>query len=167
MRGKNLQCVLLMMVLGATAALAQTPPAAPPPIVHQSPSCFRPERKALVEARLNVTGTPRVFFRQHGAEDWCYVDGERILDEAMVILPEFRKGITVDYFFVTYVEDRITGRSPTVYQAVISDDCSTPVARHGGVLSLECAGGNAIAAGMGGNYTSQSVQVSPSNPDQK
>lgn len=153
--------VSILLILLATPLAAQQMPG----IIHEPPPCLRAERQPLLEARLETEGTPRVYFRQRGADSWCFVDGERLLDKAIVILPEMPKDVHLEYFFVTYVEDRITGRSPEVYTLPVQSDCQVPVGRHTGILTLDCEGGNAIAVGMTVGFGSQEVEVSPSNPD--
>ncbi|HUO84254.1 MAG TPA: hypothetical protein VM534_03985 [Thermoanaerobaculia bacterium] len=153
--------MLLLVFLLALPAIAQQ--GATPAIVHDPLPCLKADRKPLLEARLNTEGTPRVYFRERAAENWCFVDGERVLDKAVLILPDMPDGIEVEYFFVTYIEDRITGRSPLVYRARVQKECEVPVARHTGVVLLDCEGNNAIGVGMGNTFVSQDVEVSPSD----
>ena len=119
------------VLLVATALFAQvSPQQQPPSIEHSTIPCFLADQKPLLTATVNTPGTPRVYFREWGSAEWCYVDGTRTRNDAFVVLPEFPKGISVEYFFVTWVKDRITGRSSVVYRVPVTSECEIAPARH-------------------------------------
>jgi len=138
-----------------------------PAITHERLPCLVAEARPLLEAQLRVEGTPRVYYREVGAETWCYVNGDRYEDQGIVVLPAFPAGIDVEYFFITYTEERITGRSRLVYRSRVTSDCSSvAVARHTSVIVPECEGNGAIGFSFGPiGYQSQTVEISPSTPE--
>jgi len=156
------------VLLVATALSAQVVPGEQPPsIVHSKIPCFLADQKPLLTATVNTPGTPRVYFREWGSSEWCYVDGTRTRNDAFVVLPEFPAGMSVEYFFVTWVKGRITGRSPVAYRVAVTSTCEIAPARHLAILALECEGTGAIPVAISGDFTTQDVVVSPSNPEQQ
>jgi len=155
------QLVILSLLLISAGLSAQEQPT----IIHERVPCLRAFENPLLTARLRSEGQPRVYFRRHGAEDWCYVDGIRVADEGIVTLPGFPKDMELEYFFVTFVGERITGRSMTIYRVPIQEGCSVEPARHTAMQAEVCAG-TSLGGAIGGNFTSQDVEVSPSTPQQ-
>lgn len=158
--------ITLVVVFAATSVAAQAPQQ-PPSIIHTKVACFLANEKPLLTAKVNTPGTPRVYFRQWGSSEWCYVNGTRTRNDAFVVLPEFPSGIQIEYFFVTWVKDQITGRSSVVYRVPVTTTCEVTPARHLSILTMNCEGAGAVPVGMTGGFNNQDVVVSPSSPEQQ
>ena len=155
--------LLIALTMGALVPLsAQELPV----IEHKRVTCLLAEARPLLEAVLHVEGLPRVYYREVGSDRWCYVDGDRYEDEGVVALPEFAKGTRVEYFFITYTEERITGRSPVTYRVPVTERCATQAARHTGAIVPECEGLGAIPWAFEPTAVFQDVEISPSSPEQ-
>jgi hypothetical protein len=139
-------------------------------VIGYSPvSCLPAGQFALVSATIETPGTPRMYFRVAGTEDWCFVDGTRVLDIARFILPKFQAGTQLEYYFVVLDGNKVTAKSPQIYRVAVTERCDTPASRHMDIVQADCEqGGVALGSSMGAAYMieapSQPPDISPSQP---
>lgn len=140
------------------------------PIFHERPECMWSEDEMFLGATMTSEGEARAYYRPMGAEEWCYVVGDRLTDRAFFILPEFDEGVTIEYFFLSHVNDVITGRSDEIYSIALSPDCRRRPPRHEGIVVSDCETqggiGTAVGAALQMEADSALIEPSPFTPGQ-
>lgn len=140
------------------------------PISHERPECMWSEDEMFLAATVTAEGEARAYYRQKGAEEWCYVVGDRLTDRAFFVLPEFTDGVTLEYFFLSHVNDVITGRSDEIYNVSLSQDCRRRPPRHEGIVVSDCETqggiGTAVGAALQVETDSALIEPSPFTPGQ-
>ena len=160
--------LILATALMATALFAQQ--TAVQPIFHERPDCMWSADEMFLAATVVSEGETRAYYRLKGAADWCYVVGDRLTDRSFFVLPEFSNGATVQYFFLSHVDDVVTGRSDQIYEVVVSEECTRRPARHEGIVISDCEEsggiGTAIGAALQVETKNTLVEASPFVPGQ-
>lgn len=161
-----------LMIFCFVAALSLSSRAQQLPIEHTPGECMKGEDKNVIEATLASKGEPRCYYRTVGAEEWCWVVGERAPDDpnqAKFILPKFRSGIEIDYFFLTLdstpeITDLVTGKSTVVYRVAVRDRCVGPLARSSDIVLTRCAASGAPVAIAAAYSIGEEVSLEPPSP---
>lgn len=153
--------IVTILCLTALSAAAQQ---AVQPIFHERPECMWSGDEMFFAATVTSDGEARAYYRQKGATEWCYVIGDRLTDRAFFILPEFTDGVTLEYFFLSQINDVVTGRSDRIYEIALSDDCSRQPPRHETIVVSDCEtnGGIGTAVGAALQIETDSALVEPS-----
>lgn len=164
----HLAAVLLL------AATAVFPQAVPDPIGYQPVSCITPDQLPVFQLNLAIPGELRAYFRFVNTPDWCWVQGNNLGPVSTVVMPKFRAGQEIEYFFVVLEKKRVIAKSPVLYRAKATEHCDTLVARHSLDFIVDCShevsgGGAAFLAGNAftPTDTGHPPYVSPDRPDQQ
>lgn len=134
------------------AAAALTVSAQLQPQIDYTPvSCFRADEMPVLAVGVDRPGTLRAFFRHVGTTDWCSVDGENRGKVSAVILPEFKAGDDIEYYFVLLQGKVVVAKSSNLYRSSVSNACDTPIDRHPLKVVVECLprGDNPVAQSIG------------------
>ncbi len=154
----------MTMMLVATALALPAQQQAVQPIFHERPDCMWSGDEMFLAATVISEGEARAYYRVKGAVDWCYVVGDRLTDRAFFVLPEFSDGVTIQYFFLSHVDEVVTGRSDNIYEIRVSDECRRRPARHETLVISGCeeAGGLGAAVGAALQVETDTTLVEPS-----
>ncbi|HET7434478.1 MAG TPA: hypothetical protein VFN10_07160 [Thermoanaerobaculia bacterium] len=144
-------------------------------ISHSVVDCIRGGQSPVLNVGISGKGELRAYFRRVNTTDWCSVRGDNMGQMSHVVLPKFENGDYIEYFFVLLDGKRVTGRSPQMYRAHVTEACASPFARHLTIMYMECsdnAPGNipsSIASGLSIDeklVTNPGPFGSPDRPDQ-
>jgi hypothetical protein len=159
------------------AAAALTVSAQLQPQIDFSPvSCFRADDMPVLTVGVDRPGTLRAFFRHVGTTDWCSVDGENRGKVSSVVLPEFKVGDDIEYYFVLLQGKVVVAKSPNLYRSSVNTACDTPINRHPLQIAMECLprGENPVAQSIGAGLAMKATrddhrprESSPKCPDDR
>jgi hypothetical protein len=136
-------------------------------------TCIKGGELPLLQVNVDGDGELRSYFRRINSTDWCSVEGTNDGPLSRVVLPKFEAGDEIEYFFVLIQGRRVAARSPRIYRARVSAECSLPFARHIQQLALSCGDeAQAIPAATAAGYSvsdtlvgGEPVDGSPDQPN--
>lgn len=164
---------LLLLLTGATAALAQTqkPSTQADNVIDYTPvNCLVADELTVLQMNVTKQGDLRAYFRFVNTPDWCWVQGTNMWQVSTLVMPKFKPGQEIEYFFVLLDKKRVIGKSPVVYRAKASEQCDTLIARHSINFTVDCThevsgSASSIIAGNGLKVTgTPPPHISPDEP---
>lgn len=156
------------LLLTAGSAFAQTQ--ADNVIEYTPVSCIVADELTVLQLNVTKQGDLRMYFRYVNTPDWCWVQGNNMWQISTVVMPKFKPGQEIEYFFVLLDNRRVIGKSPVVYRAKASEDCNTLVARHSINFAVDCShevsgSASSLVAGNGLKTTGgRPPHISPDEP---
>ena len=160
----------IMMIATLLVAASASAQQAVQPIFHEKPDCMWSQDEMFLAATVTSDGEARAYYRIKGAADWCYVVGDRVADRAFFILPEFSDGVTIQYFFLSHIDDVVSGRSDHIYEVTLSSECRRRPPRHEGIVVSDCETAGGIGTAVGAALQIETdptlVEASPFTPVQ-
>lgn len=164
---RKLTILAAVLLLCGGVASAQTPDEV---IQYQPVSCVVPDELPVFQLDVSQPGDLRAYFRPVNTVDWCWVQGNNLGPLSTVVMPKFRPGQEIEYFFVLLEKKRVIGKSPVVYRVKAVDHCDTLVARHALSFAVDCShevsgGANSFLAGNSLKTSDQRPpNISPDSP---
>ncbi len=164
---------IFALALFATSLVAQTPLPRPNDVIQYTPvTCITPDQLPVFQLSIARPGDLRAYFRLVNTTEWCWVQGNNVGPVSTVVLPKFRPGQEVEYFFVLLEGKRVIARSPVLYRVKATDHCDTLIARHSNNFIVDCSHevSGAASSFMAGNAVNSPnpciPHISPQTPEQ-
>jgi len=152
MHGKAIFVAVILAAAAVTASAQLQPQIDFTPV-----SCFRSGEMPVLTVGVDRPGTLRAFFRHVGTTDWCSVDGENRGKVSSILLPEFKNGDDLEYYFVLLQGKQVVAKSPQLYRSAVSNGCDTAFSRHPLQVVMECLPHNPVAQAVGAGLAMKST----------
>jgi hypothetical protein len=119
-------------------------------------SCVVADQLPVLKLDIQTPGELRAYYKFVNTTEWCWVQGNNIGPISTIVLPKFRPGQSIEYFFVVLKGKRIIAKSKVTYRLSATNHCDTLVARHSLGFAVDC--GHEVSGGANSVVAANSFQ---------